>query len=78
MALDRLCCICEVASGYKYLQERGSTSIHLFKGIKSGLLLYFTASEYPTLNALLSFSCESVLESLEHKSPITALDPSHP
>lgn len=50
----------------------------LFKGIKCGLLLYFIAFEYPTLHVLLSFSCESVLESLEHKSHVTALDPSHP
>lgn len=34
--------------------------------MKNGLLLFFIASEYPTPNSLLSFNCESVLESLEH------------
>lgn len=78
MAFNGLCCICETAGEYKYLQERASTSIHLYKGMTSGLLLYFIASEYPILNVLLVFNRESVLESLEHKSHVTALDPSHP
>lgn len=78
MGFNGLCHICEVASEYKYLQETGLTSIHSFKGVENGLLLYFIASEYPTLNVCLSFNCESVLESLERKSHVTALDPSHP
>lgn len=76
MAFDGLCYIYKVASEYKYLQERCSTNIHLFKGIKKMHCSFFIASEYTKPNSLLSFNCESVLEGLGYKSHVIALDPS--
>lgn len=38
----------------------------MFSKVKRMDCSFFTASEYPALNLLLSFDCESVLESLEH------------
>lgn len=76
MAFNGLCYIYKVTSEYKYLQERCSTNIHLFKDIKKKMhYSFFIASEYTKPNSLLS-NCESVLEGLEYRSHVIALDPS--